>query len=445
MTIDLDQATRLRFLSIDENTRQTLREFRPLLAQHIDGILDAIYANIDRYPAAMKAYGALARHDELKRAQKRHFVDELFTAEFGDAYFASVVRAARARERAGIEPRWYLGSYSIIMQRLNDIAVSSHHRKPEKLSQVLAVLNRVVMLDIDLAVSVFFDATREAASARLNGHADSFERDIAGLMAVVSSAVDDLQATARALAASAGRASAETTGVVAAAEQASTNVETVAAATEELSASIQEISRQVQQSAEIAVSAVAEARRTDVLVQGLAEAANKIGDVVRLINDIASQTNLLALNATIEAARAGDAGKGFAVVAGEVKSLANQTARATDEISAQITAVQSATKQAVGAIQGIGATIGRIDEIAATIAAAVEEQGAATHEIARNVQQAAQGTAAVTAGIASVTASVAETGQASQHLLGASQGLSRQSETLSVQMSQFVSVIRKDG
>jgi len=189
-------------------------------------------------------------------------------------------------------------------------------------------------------------------------------------------------------------------------------------------------------------SAVEEAQRTNVKVQGLAEAAGKIGDVVRLINDIASQTNLLALNATIEAARAGDAGKGFAVVAGEVKSLANQTAKATDEISAQIVAVQNATKDAVAAIQGIGNTIARINEIASTIAAAVEEQGAATQEIARNVQQAAHSGATLTTNISSVSSAAENTGQAAGEVMGAASSLSQQAEHMTGQVGAFLGKIR---
>ena len=194
----------------------------------------------------------------------------------------------------------------------------------------------------------------------------------------VSSAATELQATAQSMTGTAGQATQHATSVAAAAEQASANVQTVAAASEELASSIAEISSQVAQSAKVAGKALEDARRTDAVVQALAEGAQKIGEVVGLINDIAGQTNLLALNATIEAARAGDAGKGFAVVASEVKNLATQTGKATDDIARQIAQIQTATKDAVVSIQGIGVTIGEISEIAAAIAAAVEEQGSAT-------------------------------------------------------------------
>ena len=226
-----------------------------------------------------------------------------------------------------------------------------------------------------------------------------------------------MHSSAEAMTSTAEEASRQSTAVAAASEQASTNVQTVAAASEELSASIVEISRQVAQSASIAGRAVDEAAATNKSVQGLAEAAQKIGDVVKLINDIAGQTNLLALNATIEAARAGEAGKGFAVVASEVKSLANQTAKATEDIASQVDAIQSATNTPSRRSRASAKTIGEINEIATTIASAVEEQGAATKEISRNVQQAAPGTNDVSSNIAGVTQAAGETGQSAGQVL----------------------------
>jgi methyl-accepting chemotaxis protein len=219
-------------------------------------------------------------------------------------------------------------------------------------------------------------------------------------------------------------------------------VQTVAAAAEQLTASISEISRQVAQSAQRSGQAVADAQRTDVIVRALAEAAEKIGHVVGLISNIAGQTNLLALNATIEAARAGDAGKGFAVVASEVKSLANQTAKATEEIGAQIGQIQAATQEAVLAIQGITGTIEEVSAIAVSIAAAVEEQGAATGEIARNVQQTAKSARDVTTNIAGVNRAATETGLAAGQVLDAAGDLSRQAEQLTREVGGFLAEVR---
>ena len=272
--------------------------------------------------------------------------------------------------------------------------------------------------------------------------ANDFEGSIGGVVNSVSSAATEMQSSATSLSATAEQTSKQSTTVAAASEEASTNVQTVASAAEELSSSISEISRQVSQSTQISATAVTEVDAANAKVQGLADAAKKIGEVVALITDIADQTNLLALNATIEAARAGEAGKGFAVVASEVKNLANQTAKATEEISSQIGDIQGATEDAVHAIGSIGGIINQMNEIASTIAAAVEEQGAATQEIARNVEQAAAGTGEVSANITGVTQAAGETGHSAGELLSAAEELSRQSETLRGEVDKFLDNIR---
>jgi methyl-accepting chemotaxis protein len=276
----------------------------------------------------------------------------------------------------------------------------------------------------------------------LNQLADEFSASVGEVVKTVTASSTEIESNAQSMATIAEETSRQSTAVAAASEEATTNVQTVAAASEELASSIQEISRQVSQSATVAARAVDEAARTNATIDGLAEAARRIGEVVQLINDIANQTNLLALNATIEAARAGDAGKGFAVVASEVKSLAVQTAKATEDITAQINAVQGSTQEAVGAIQGIGKTIEEINQIATAIASAVEEQGAATQEIARNVQQAAAGTQEVSSNIGGVNQAASETGKAAAEVLSATGDLTKQATTLSTVVDRFLAQVR---
>jgi len=293
----------------------------------------------------------------------------------------------------------------------------------------------------DEAAAVEADAKIERGQ-RVDSITREFEGLIGEIVDTVASASTELEASAATLTATAERSQELTTMVAAASEEASTNVQSVASATEEMASSVNEISRQVQDSARIANEAVGQAKTTNDRVGELAKAAARIGDVVELINTIAGQTNLLALNATIEAARAGEAGRGFAVVASEVKALAEQTAKATGEISAQISGIQAATQDSVTAINEIGTTIGKMSEIASTIAAAVEEQGAATQEISRNVHQAAQGTQQVSANIADVQRGASEAGSASSAVLSAAQSLSGESSRLKREVGKFLSSVR---
>jgi methyl-accepting chemotaxis protein len=261
-------------------------------------------------------------------------------------------------------------------------------------------------------------------------------------LAAVSTAASRMKGSAEKMSRVAAQAKEQTGAVASASEQAAANVQTVAAATEELSGSISEISRQVGESARIAAQAVEQVAKSEVTVTELANAANRIGEVVGLINTIAAQTNLLALNATIEAARAGEAGKGFAVVASEVKSLATQTARATEGITAQVSAIQGSTQEAVDTIKGIGQIIDKMSEIATTVASAVEEQGAATAEIARNIQQAASGTQNVSNNIVGVSSAANETGETASDVLQSSDGLAAESEALSNEVGRFLARIK---
>ncbi len=301
------------------------------------------------------------------------------------------------------------------------------------------------MLRADQLTAEQAEIRERAASdqrAAMNRMANEFEASVRGVVESVSKASSELQSSAQVMSTTAEQANLQSNTVAVASDRATSNVQTVAAAAEELSASIAEIGRQVIQANSIAGKAVAEAAQTNQSVQGLSAAAQAIGDVVKLISDIAGQTNLLALNATIEAARAGEAGRGFAVVASEVKNLANQTARATEEIAGKIGEIQTATSHSVAAIQGIGSVIDEISHISSSIASAIEQQTAATQEIARNVQEASQGTTEVSVNIAGVSQAAGDTGRAADLVLQAASGLGQQSEILREQVNRFISLIR---
>jgi methyl-accepting chemotaxis protein len=301
------------------------------------------------------------------------------------------------------------------------------------------------MIETDRLRTERIEADQQASARRrtdMDRLAGDFEAAVGKIIETVSSASHELEGSAGTLAATASRGQELTSIVAGASEEASANVQSVASATEQMSSSIDEISRQVQESADIAREAVDQARKTNDHVGQLASAASRIGDVVELINTIAGQTNLLALNATIEAARAGEAGRGFAVVASEVKALAEQTAKATGEISQQISGIQDATNLSVGAIKAISGTIGRMSEICSTIAAAVEEQGAATREISRNVQQAAHGTKEVSANIVDVQQGASQTGTASSQVLSAAKSLSSENVRLKSEVEKFLNTVR---
>jgi methyl-accepting chemotaxis protein len=342
-----------------------------------------------------------------------------------------------------------IGNLQRSMQLLSDGDLESEIYRSSQRDEIASMANalqifRESMLEARaLGADQDRDRTAKAERAsRMEARIVDFEATVRGALDSLQKSANSMESTAQSMSATADQSSALVGAVAAAAEEASVNVQTVSSGTEELSSSISEIGRQVITSSQIARKAVEEAGSTDATMQGLAENASRISVVIDLIQTIASQTNLLALNATIEAARAGEAGRGFAVVASEVKSLANQTAKATDEIRSQIANMQQVTTSAVGAIRNIGQTIAEINEVTTAIAAAVEQQGAATREIARNIQHAAGGTSEVSSNIIGVSTASSQAGSAASEVLSASGELRREADLLRSEIDAFLSNIR---
>lgn len=438
----VDREARLRFMRIDANTSETLRHFWTIVEPRLPGILDAFYAHITTEPEIAELLGD--HTPRLKRVQGDHWM-RLFSGQFDEAYMRGVQTIGRVHNRIGLKPRWYIGGYNFVLAQLSNLAIQSYRYRPAKQAAVLVAVNAAVMLDMDLAISVYQDemlAERQARQDKVSAAINSFNDEISQALRIVDVSAHNLEETANGLAINAEATSRQSSAAAGASQDASVGAQSVAAAADELSARVREVGQQVSQSASIATRAKAQASQSQTLIGGLATTAGEIGDVVRLIADIASQTNLLALNATIEAARAGEAGRGFAVVATEVKNLATQTATATDSIGQRIAAIQSATQQSVAAIAGIGTTIEEIDAIAQTITASVGRQEARIGDISRSIQEAARGAHDASANVTGVSMVAAETGRAATLVLNSAKDLSNQANRFRDRVAAFFQAIR---
>lgn len=445
--VDFDVKERLRFLQIDDATKAALAEFRPVLERDLPGIIAEFYRHLEQNAGLTGLFQGREGMKRAQDAQLRHWLD-LFSGRFDETFFRSATRIGFTHARIGLDVRWYIGGYAFTLNRLSAAAVGAFQSRlrprqaQDTLARVLRAINQIVMLDMDLVITTYMAETEASHQRERALLADRFEGSVSSVVDGVASASTELEASARSMSAGARHTSQQVLSVSDISSQAAENIRDVAASAEELAASIQEIGRQVGQSARIATAARGQAERTNQTVQGLVEASQKIGEVVALINEIAGQTNLLALNATIEAARVGEAGKGFAVVAHEVKALATQTARATDDIRLQIEQIRSVTGEAVSAIREIGGTIEEIDTITSAIAAAVDQQNSATQDISANIHRVAAGTTEMNGTITDLGQVAGETGDGAGQVLDAAGELSRQAESLRSATRDFVHAIR---
>jgi len=388
---DREFENRLRFAEIDRETIATLRKLWPIVKPALDDVLDVFYTHVRTNEKLASMVGDM--QPRLVKAQKVHW-EKLFTHGFDADYRQSINRIGHVHCKIGLEPAWYIAGYKFVLVRLHALIVRKYRRTFQDVERMLNAVSSAILLDMDLAISTYEEKLLEERAEqmnRLNQAIESFQQRVERPLQAVDDGARQVESEANELTAVSRSAMEKVNSAGAISKESSVSVQTVASATEELSSSIQEISKQISGASKIASEAAGGTEQSSLQVASLAGAAQKIGDVVGLIQAIAEQTNLLALNATIEAARAGESGKGFAVVASEVKTLAEQTAKATEEISQQVTEIQESTDKAVGSIQSISEVVKKLDEMTASIAAAVEEQGAATQEISQSIQTVATG------------------------------------------------------
>jgi methyl-accepting chemotaxis protein len=429
---------RLAFLEIDDATKRELANAWPIIERALPEIMKKFYQKMLALPNLAAMLGA--QQQRLVSVQTKHWT-RLFSASFDVDYEQSIRRIGLVHHKIGLEPRWYIGGYAFVLNEIVRYLARSHRFNGAALGRKIEALNKVVMLDMDYAISVYQEVMiqeRQRRGETLGNAVTAFSMAVTASLAVAEKATGVLSSNTETLDQTTGDALTLSGNVSEAAERTSMNMQTSAAATEELAVSIREIGQQASRSSNVTKSAVETASGTKASMANLMQQALEIGQVVDLISGIANQTNLLALNATIEAARAGEAGRGFAVVATEVKQLASQTAAATSQIGLKIESIQRATRDSTADIEQIGQVIEEVSVITAAIAAAVEEQTAVTAEIAQTVQQTAKHTGAVVVALADLRHSTRAAAAASAELKSARDALRTQVGRLRSDIDDFL-------
>lgn len=434
---------RLNFLRLDEGVCSELRAVWQVIEPAVPKILERFYTHLHQVPSLSNLIGT--QQKRLIGAQTKHW-GELFSGRFDSKYVDSIRRIGLVHNKIGLEPRWYIGGYAFVLNEIVDVLSTRYRFSGTALARKIAAINKAVFLDMDYAISVYQDALVEERQRRgqmLSSAIASFSDAVQSSLQISGEASGALSESAQTLGLATAEASSLAGQIANSAEQTVANMQSGAVATEQLAASVQEIGQQAARSAEVARQASTSAQRTRSSVASLAEQAQQISDVVELIDQIAAQTNLLALNATIEAAHAGAAGKGFAVVAQEVKALAAQTAKATTEIGSRISAIQSATQKSATEIDEIAQVIEEVSTIATSIAAAVEQQGAVTSDVAMNVQRTANHAQVVVESMGTLTGSAAAAAAAAHHVASAKEVLDQQLARLKQDIDQFLEEARR--